>query len=87
MISLIKFFFLAAFTVFLTVVVFRYVRTSPNHEIATPVAAFAALDDDNLKNLLGSKQIFNEHLYQVWVKDLFIISALVGASETGLATA
>ncbi|XP_043255319.1 N-acetylgalactosaminyltransferase 6 isoform X1 [Colletes gigas] len=63
-ISLIKFFILAAFTVFLTVVVFRYVRTSPNHEVATPVAALVAIDVDSPKNQIDSGQNFNDHLYQ-----------------------
>ena len=78
--SLIKFFLLAVFTVFLTVVVFRYVRTSPNHEIVTPIAVLVGIDDSQ-KNLFDSRQNFNDHLYQVWVKDLLII----GASKTGLA--
>lgn len=58
---------------FLTVVVFRYVRTSPNHEVATPVAAFVAANSDSPKTLMDPKLNFNEHLYQVWVKDLFVI--------------
>ncbi|KAK1133054.1 hypothetical protein K0M31_014417 [Melipona bicolor] len=62
-VSLIKFFLLAVFTVFLTVVVFRYVRTSPNHEIVTPIAVLVGIDDSQ-KNLLDSRQNFNDHLYQ-----------------------
>lgn len=76
---------MAVFTVFLTVVVFRYVRATPNHEIMTPVA-LVALDSSSSKNLaMYNNQNFNNH-YQVRVKDLLIINE-VEASETGLAIA
>lgn len=41
---------------FLTVVVFRYVRTSPNHEVATPVAAFVAANSDSPKTLMDRSE-------------------------------
>ncbi|CAL7949814.1 unnamed protein product [Xylocopa violacea] len=63
-VSLIKFFLLAIFTVFLTVVVFRYVRTSPNHEIVTPAVALINNDGDSPRNPIDSRQNFNDHLYQ-----------------------
>nr|XP_031825602.1 N-acetylgalactosaminyltransferase 6-like isoform X2 [Nomia melanderi] len=63
-ISLIKFFSLAAFTVFLTVVIFRFVRTSPNHEATTPVAALLVADGDSPKGFPDSRQSFNGHLNQ-----------------------
>lgn len=67
MISLIKFFSLAAFTVFLTVVIFRFVRTSPNHEVTTPAAALLVADSDSPKGFPDSRQSFNGHLNQVSV--------------------
>lgn len=76
---------MAVFTVFLTVVVFRYVRATPNHEIMTSVA-LVAYDSSSSKNLaIYSNQNFNNH-YQVRIKDLLIISK-IKASETGLAIA
>lgn len=76
---------MAVFTVFLTVVVFRYVRAIPNHEIMTPVA-LVAFDSSSSKNLaMYNNQNFNNH-YQVRIKNLLIISK-IGASETGLAIA
>ncbi|XP_076760469.1 N-acetylgalactosaminyltransferase 6 isoform X2 [Xylocopa sonorina] len=63
-VSLIKFFLLAIFTVFLTVVVFRYVRTSPNHEIVTPAIALINNDGDSPRNSIDSGQNLNDHLYQ-----------------------
>lgn len=41
-ISLLKFCLLAAFTVFLTVVIFRYMRTPPNHRVPTSLDGLAA---------------------------------------------
>lgn len=84
-VSLIKFFLLAVLTVFLTVVIFRYVRTSPNHEIVTPVTVLVGIEGDSQKNFVDSRQNLN-HFYQVWVKDLLIIDK-ADASKTGLAIA
>jgi len=62
-ISLIKFLLLAAFTVFLTVVVFRYARSPPSRRISTSLdtlAAAAALDprdDGNRWNDKHSRQV------------------------------
>ncbi|XP_016767664.1 uncharacterized protein LOC100578215 isoform X2 [Apis mellifera] len=64
-VSLIKFFLMAVFTVFLTVVVFRYVRATPNHEIMTPVA-LVAYDSSSSKNLaMYSNQNFNNHYQDI----------------------
>lgn len=65
MISLIKFFFLAAFTVFLTVVVFRYMRTPPNHQISTSLDALAAAVADGPRNSGNNNRENDEHLNQV----------------------
>lgn len=56
---------MAVFTVFLTVVVFRYVRATPNHEIMTPVA-LVAFDSSSSKNLaMYSNQNFNNHYQDI----------------------
>lgn len=44
-ISLVKFFFLAVFTVFLTVIIFRYIRRPHNRESTSPQVPFALIED------------------------------------------
>lgn len=80
-VSLIKFFLLAAFIVFLTVVVFRYVRTSPNHEIVTPAAVIMVTDGDSPKHLIDTRQNFNDHLYQVRIKGLLRLLHRLGRAK------
>lgn len=60
-ISLVKFLLLAAFTVFLTVVVFRYARSPPSHRISTSLDTLATVavdlrDDGNRGNEERSHQ-------------------------------
>lgn len=67
MISLIKFFFLAAFTVFLTVVVFRYMRTPPNHQLSTPFDALIAAVAVDRRNPGDSNREIDERSDQVLI--------------------
>lgn len=64
-VSLIKFFFLAAFTVFLTVVVFRYMRTPPNRQLSTPLDALVAAVAVDRKSPGDNNRESDERLDQV----------------------